>query len=346
MIKDALKTLTLRQNLTAATAETVMNEIMNGQASDIEITAYLVALAVKNESVPEIVGSAQAMIQHALAIESAPDAMDIVGTGGDFSNTFNISTTAAFIVSAAGVPVAKHGNRAASSKSGTADALEALGVKIDLTPAQASAVLQQTGQTFLFARSYHPAMKYVAPIRAALGVRTVFNILGPLTNPSRPQTMLLGVYAKHLLRPLAAVLAQLGVTNALLVRGQDGLDEVTLTTATDVVELRDGVITEFVFDPRAYGFTLTKPANLTGGTPVEKAQITHGILAGELTDAKRDVTLLNAGLALYAARPALGIAGSIAVARQTLASGEAFAQYQAVQTASQAVGQLVRGNQK
>lgn len=338
-IQDALKTLSLRQNLTTSQAEDVMNEIMAGQASDIEIAAYLMGLAVKNESIPEIVGSAQAMIAHSVEIPAELAAMDIVGTGGDMANTFNISTTASFIVAAAGVPVVKHGNRAASSKSGTADALESLGININLNPKAATAVLKATGQTFLFARTYHPAMKYVAQVRHSLGLRTVFNVLGPLTNPTRPQSMLMGVYSKHLLVPLAHVLAQLGVKNAILVTGQDGLDEVTLTTKTDLVILRDYQITTMVFDPAEYGFNYCQLADLRGGEPRDNAAITQAILAGELPGPKTDIVILNAAMALYAAAQVPDIQAGIDRAQTILTSGLALAQLTKLQAATMEVRQ-------
>ncbi|WEV53818.1 anthranilate phosphoribosyltransferase [Leuconostocaceae bacterium ESL0723] len=336
-IQEALKTLTLREDLTADMAEKVMNEIMTGQISDPEISAYLMGLAVKNESIPEITGSAQALLKHSVAIPPEFDAMDIVGTGGDLANTFNISTTASFIVAAAGVPVAKHGNRAASSKSGTADALEALGINIEMDAKQATEVLKDTNQTFLFARTYHPAMKFVAKVRKALGFRTVFNVLGPLINPTRPKTMLMGVYSKHLLVPLAHVLNQLGVDQAILVNGQDGLDEVTLTTATDLAILKDGEVSTATFDPEKYGFNLTTLADLRGGTPAENAQITEQILAQQLPGPKTDIVVINAAMALLAAQKVADIEGGIYLAKEMLSSGKAQAQLEELRKATQGV---------
>lgn len=336
-MSKALNLLSLRQDLSAEVAEDVMNDIMANQVSDLEIAAYLMGLAVKKESVPEIVGSAKAMINHAISLAPEPNAMDIVGTGGDMANTFNISTTASFIVAAAGVPVAKHGNRAASSTSGTADVLEALGVKITLTAEQATQVLHQTGQTFLFARAFHPAMKIVGPIRTALGVRTVFNILGPLTNPTRPQTMLLGVYSKELLVPLAHVLSELGVKRAILIHGQDGLDEVTLTGKTDIVMLRNQQMTSSEFDPITYGFHYAPSDSLRGGTAQENADVTRQILSGDLVGFKTDTVILNAAMALFAAEIRPDLAQSIALARDILSSGKAYQQLVALQRATQAV---------
>nr|WP_223318170.1 anthranilate phosphoribosyltransferase [Leuconostoc mesenteroides] len=253
------------------------------------------------------------------------------------SGTFNISTTASFIVAGAGVPVVKHGNRAASSKSGTADALEALGVTIDLTPEQATDVLANAGQTFLFARSFHPAMKYVGSIRKSLGFRTIFNILGPLTNPTRPRTMLVGVYTKELLVPLANVLSELGVQEAILVHGQDGLDEVTLTTKTDLAILSNGHIREATFDPQDYGFDYVSIESLQGGTPIENAKITEHILAGKITGPMADTAILNAALALFIAKKAQSIDAAIQLARETLINGTALGQLEALRSSSRAV---------
>ncbi|WP_337089699.1 anthranilate phosphoribosyltransferase [Leuconostoc pseudomesenteroides] len=335
-IQKALSKLIKLQDLSSEDAFQVMNDIMDGKVSDPEISAYLMGLAIKKESVSEIVGSAKAMIAHATKIEPAFDAIDIVGTGGDLSGTFNISTTASFIVAAAGVPVVKHGNRAASSKSGTADALEALNVAIDLKPQQATDVLSHAGQTFLFARSYHPAMKYVGSIRKSLGFRTIFNILGPLTNPARPQTMLVGVYSKKLLVPLAKVFSELGVKKAILVHGQDGLDEVTLTTKTDLVVLADGQIKEKTFDPTEYGFNFVSIQTLRGGTPVENAQITRNILSGIISGPMKDVVILNAALALLIAQKAATIDEAIQLAEHILDSGKALRQLELLQQTTKA----------
>lgn len=336
-IKAALRLLSVRQDLSAEMAENVMNEIMAGDVSEPQIAAYLMGLTSKNESVSEITGSAKAMLNQAVNIAPEFDAMDIVGTGGDMSNTFNISTTASFIVAAAGVPIAKHGNRAASSKSGTADVLEALGVTISLTADQATQVLRETGQTFLFARSFHPAMKIVGPIRKNLGIRTVFNVLGPLINPMRPKSMLLGVYSKQLLVPLAHVLIALGVKNAILIHGKDGLDEVTLTDKTDMVVLRNQEITESEFDPITYGFDYVLPEELLGGTPTENAEITQAILSGRLGGAKKEVVILNAAMALFAANICENLQQSITLARSILENGKAYQHLIQLQQATKAV---------
>ncbi|MEX0380792.1 anthranilate phosphoribosyltransferase [Leuconostoc sp. MS02] len=336
-IKAALRLLSVRQDLSAEMAENVMNEIMAGDVSEPQIAAYLMGLTSKNESVSEITGSAKAMLNQAVNIAPEFDAMDIVGTGGDMSNTFNISTTASFIVAAAGVPIAKHGNRAASSKSGTADVLEALGVTISLTADQATQVLRETGQTFLFARSFHPAMKIVGPIRKNLGIRTVFNVLGPLINPMRPKSMLLGVYSKQLLVPLAHVLIALGVKNAILIHGKDGLDEVTLTDKTDMVVLRNQEITESEFDPMTYGFDYVLPEELLGGTPTENAEITQAILSGRLGGAKKEVVILNAAMALFAANICENLQQSITLARSILENGKAYQHLIQLQQATKAV---------
>lgn len=326
MIETALEHLTNNQDLDSKMAQAVIDEMMTGQTSDIQIAAYLAALSTKGESIAEITGSARAMRQHALPITTHRPVMDIVGTGGDQSGTFNISTTTSFVVTAAGVPVAKHGNNAATSKSGAADVLSALGAKIDLQPEQVEKLLHQTDQAFLYARTYHQAMKYVAPVRHGLGIKTIFNILGPLTNPANPQTMLLGAYDKALLVPLARVLHNLGVQHALLVHGQDGLDEVSLSADTDIVELKDGQITEMTLVPEDYGFAKVPLSDLKGGTPSENAEITREILNGNCQDAKRQIVILNAGCALYAANYVDDILAGIQLAQETIDDGRAFEQ--------------------
>ncbi|CAK8053880.1 anthranilate phosphoribosyltransferase [Eupransor demetentiae] len=338
-IQTALKTLSLRQDLSQDLAREVMNDIMSGQVKDPAISAYLMGLAVKNESIPEITGSAQAMLAHTLKIPAEPNAIDIVGTGGDMANTFNISTTASFILAAAGLPVSKHGNRAASSKSGTADALEALGIKIDLSPEEATQLYKKAGQTFLFARTYHPAMKYVAGVRKDLGIRTVFNVLGPLTNPTHPKQMLMGVYSRHLLKPLAQVLKELGMERAILVNGDDGLDEVSLTGKSHLAVLKDGQIEETIFDPADYGFSYCQLSDLAGGTPAENAQITADILTGKITGPKRDIVVLNAALAIYLGQKADSVAAAIKLAQEILDSGAAAEQLNKVRRISQEVSQ-------
>jgi len=338
MITTAIQKLANKEDLTFTEAETVVNEIMSGQTSDIQIASLLTALALKGETIDEIAGAAKAMRAHALAFTPREDVLEIVGTGGDHENSFNISTTTALVVAAAGVPVAKHGNRAASSKSGAADVLEALGVKIDVTPAQSEAILAHAGICFLFAQEYHQAMKYVAPVRKTLGIRTLFNVLGPLANPAGATQQLLGVYDAALVEPLARVLQQLGVANAMVVHGADGLDEVSISGPTQVCELQNGEFTSYEITPEQFGLQQAPIAAIVGGTPAENTQITRDILAGK-AGATRDIVLMNAGCALHIARPELTIAQGVALAAATIDNGQAaakLAEFQAL-TKSEAV---------
>lgn len=322
MIETAIKQVTNKEDLTFDQAQQVMNEIMNGETSDIQIASFLTALSMKHETADEIAGSAKSMRDHAAPFHAGEQVLEIVGTGGDHANTFNISTTSALVIAAAGVPVAKHGNRAASSKSGAADVLESLGVNINLQPHQSEELLQKIGVCFLFAQEYHQAMRFVAPVRKTLGIRTIFNILGPLANPAHATQQLLGVYDESLLKPMALVLNQLGVTDAMIVHGQDGLDEISMSAPTDVVELRHGTMTEYTIDPRKFGFDLCNKQDLVGGTPAQNAQITRDILQGQKS-AKRDVVLLNAGAALHIAKPELSIEDGITLAHQLIDDGKA-----------------------
>lgn len=325
MIEQAIARLALRDDLSFETARTVMDEIMSGKASQIQISAYLTALAVKGETIEEITGSARGMRSHAVSLKSDKDVLEIVGTGGDKSNSFNISTTSALVVSAAGVPVAKHGNRAASSKCGAADVLEALGVNISITPEQSKKLLDEIGICFMFAQKYHTAMKYVAPVRKELGIRTIFNILGPLTNPAGANMQLLGVYDESLLEPMAHVLSNLGVKNAMVVYGQDGLDEISLSAPTSVCEVRGGEFTTYEMFPEEYGLNRCSKDELVGGTPQENAEITKRILQGEKS-AKRDAVVLNSAAALHIANADLSIQQAVKTAQGTIDSGKALAQ--------------------
>ncbi|BAP86640.1 anthranilate phosphoribosyltransferase [Paucilactobacillus hokkaidonensis JCM 18461] len=324
MIETAIKQVTNNEDLTFEQAQQVMNEIMNGETNDIQIASFLTALSMKHETADEIAGSAKSMRDHAAAFNANEQVLEIVGTGGDHANTFNISTTSALVIAAAGVPVAKHGNRAASSKSGAADVLEALGVNINLKPHQSEELLQKIGVCFLFAQEYHQAMRFVAPVRKTLGIRTIFNVLGPLGNPAHATQQLLGVYDESLLEPMAHVLDQLGVTDAMIVHGQDGLDEISMSAPTDVIELRHGQMTKYTIDPRDFGFELCAKADLVGGTPADNAQITRDILAGQ-ANAKRDVVLLNAGAALHIAKPELSLQAGVLLAQQVIDDGSAQA---------------------
>ena len=327
MIKEAIKKVVGKEDLTYDEAYAVMNEIMSGETSAVENAAYLAALSTKSsdmETIAEISGSAAAMREHAERVEHDMDVIDIVGTGGDHSGSINVSTTASFLAAAAGLKVCKHGNRAASSWSGTADCLEALGVNIDQAPEKVREELASVGMAFLFAQRYHQSMKHVGAIRRELGIRTVFNILGPLTNPSRPAYMLLGVYGEHLMRPLARVLPGLGVKRALIVHGMDGMDEISVGAPTLVHEISDGWERSYEIRPEDFGITPAAKEAIRGGKPDENAAVTRGILSGEITDARADVCLLNAGAAIYIGGAASSIADGIAAARQTIADGSAL----------------------
>ena len=327
MIKDAIKKVVNKEDLEYDEAYAVMNEIMSGETSAVENAAYLAALSTKSsgmETIAEISGSAAAMREHAERVEHDMEVIDIVGTGGDHSGSINVSTTASFLAAAAGLKVCKHGNRAASSWSGTADCLEALGVNIDQPPAKVREELSAVGMAFLFAQRYHQSMKHVGAIRRELGIRTVFNILGPLTNPSRPSYMLLGVYGEHLMRPLARVLPGLGVKRALIVHGTDGMDEISVGAPTLIHEISNGWERSYEIRPEDFGITPASKEAIRGGKPDENAAVTRGILSGEITDARADVCLMNAGAAIYIGGAASSIADGIAAARRTIVDGSAL----------------------
>ena len=322
MIKEAIIKLSKKENLTYTEAEEVMNEIMEGKASDVQKSAYLTALSMKGETIDEITASAAGMRAHCIKLLHDMDVLEIVGTGGDGANSFNISTTSSLVIAAAGIPVAKHGNRAASSKSGAADVLEALGVKIDVAPERSTQLLKDIQICFLFAQNYHIAMKYVGPIRKELGFRTVFNILGPLTNPGSPKMQLLGVYDEYLAEPLAQVLINLGVRRGMVVYGQDKLDEISMSAPTSVCEFKDGWFKSYTITPEEFGFERCTKEDLLGGTPEENAEITRAILRGEKGH-KRNAVLMNAGAALYIGGKAESISDGIALAAQIIDSGKA-----------------------
>lgn len=328
MIKEAIQKIVRKGDLSYEEAYTVMNEIMDGKTTPTQNAAFLAALSTKStraETIDEISGCAEAMREHATPVpHPGMKVLEIVGTGGDGSNSFNISTTAAFVIAAAGVKVAKHGNRAASSKSGTADVQEALGANIAQDPKKALEMLEKVGFCFLFAQKYHAAMKYVGGIRKELGFRTVFNILGPLTNPANPDYFLLGVYDGYLVEPVAKVLDKLGVRNALVVYGEDHLDEVSPSTPTQVCELKDGYYRTMTICPEDFGLTRGKKEELVGGTASENAEITKGILTGKLRGTKRNAVLMNAGLALYAAKAVPTMQEGIAKAAEMIDSGKAY----------------------
>lgn len=324
MIKEAIIKLSKKQDLAYAEAEAVMDEIMSGQATPVQMSAYLTALALKGETIDEITASAAGMRAHCIKLLHNLDVLEIVGTGGDGSNSFNISTTSSLVIAAGGVPVAKHGNRAASSKSGAADVLEALGVKLTLTPERSAEILKKINICFLFAQNYHIAMKYVAPIRKELGIRTVFNILGPLSNPAGANMELMGVYDQSLVEPLAQVMANLGVNRGMVVYGQDSLDEISMCAPTSVCEIRDGKFTSYEITPEQFGYERCEKGALTGGTPAENAEITKAILKGEEKGPKRQAVCLNAGAALYIAGKATSIEEGVKLAESLIDSGAAL----------------------
>ena len=329
MIKEAIIKIVTKQDLTFSEAETVMNEIMSGKTTATQNAAFLAALSTKStkaETIDEISGCAVSMRSHATPVEHpGMDVLEIVGTGGDNANTFNISTTSAMVIAAAGVKVAKHGNRAASSQCGTADCLEALGANIHEDPDLCRRLLKEVGFCFMFAQKYHSAMKYVGSIRRELGFRTVFNILGPLTNPAKPEFFLLGVYDEYLVEPVAKVLDSLGVKHALVVYGKDKMDEVSVSAPTTVCELRDGFYRTRTITPEQFGLTRGTKEELTGGTPEQNAQTTRDILAGKITDARRTSVLLNAGCGLYAANAVSSIEEGVKKAVEMIDSGRALA---------------------
>lgn len=324
MIKEAIIKLSKKQDLTYTEAETVMDEIMSGQATPVQMSAYLTALSLKGETIDEITASAAGMRAHCIKLLHDMDVLEIVGTGGDGSNSFNISTTSSLVIAAGGVPVAKHGNRAASSKSGAADVLEELGVKITLTPERSAEILKKINICFLFAQNYHIAMKYVAPIRKELSIRTVFNILGPLSNPAGANMELMGVYDQALVEPLAQVMANLGVNRGMVVYGQDSLDEISMCAPTSVCEIKDGKFTSYEITPEQFGYEKCEKGALTGGTPAENAEITKAILKGEERGPKRQAVCLNAGAAFYIAGKAASIEEGVKLAESLIDSGAAL----------------------
>ena len=334
MIRTAIQLLSQNKDLTKQQAYDCMNEIMAGQASPIQISSYLTALGLKGETIDEITGSAAGMREHCIKLLNDEDVLEIVGTGGDHSQSFNISTTSAFVIAAAGIKVAKHGNRSASSQCGAADVLEALGVRIDVTPEHSAKILKKHDICFLFAQNYHLAMKYVAPVRQELGIRTVFNILGPLTNPAGASMQLMGVYDESLVEPLANVLHNLGVKRAMVVYGQDGLDEISLSSSTKVCEINNGHYMNYIITPEQFGFKRCQKEELVGGSPDENAQITLDILNGK-HNPKRDAVLLNAGAAIYLSGQAQNMHEGITIARQMIDEGKAIHKFKQFMNASQ-----------
>ena len=326
MIKEAIVKIVNKGDLTYDEAYSVMNEIMNGETTPTQNAAFLAALSTKSaraETTDEIAGCAAAMRAHATKVETGMEVFEIVGTGGDNANSFNISTTSAIVAAAGGVKVAKHGNRAASSKSGTADCLEALGVNINQSPEMCVKLLKEAGMCFLFAQKYHSSMKYVGAIRKELGFRTVFNILGPLTNPASPSMQLLGVYDEYLVEPLAQVLVNLGIKRGMVVFGLDKLDEISMSSPTKICEIKDGWFKSYVINPEDFGFSKCAKDELKGGTPSENAQITLEILKGA-KGFKRDAVLMNAGASLYIAGKSESMNDGIKLAASIIDSGKAL----------------------
>ena len=325
MIKEAIVKIVNKQDLSYEEAYAVMNEIMDGSTTATQNAAFLAALSTKSaraETTDEITGCAAAMREHAIPVKTDMELFEIVGTGGDNAQSFNISTTAALVAASGGMKVAKHGNRAASSHCGTADCLEALGVNIYQSPDLCRSLLKEAGICFFFAQKYHSSMKYVGAIRKELGFRTVFNILGPRTNPGSPSMQLLGVSDDYLAEPLARVLIQLGVKRGMVVYGMDKLDEISLSAPTRICEIKDGWFKSYTITPEEFGFSRCQKEDLKGGTPEENARITLSILNGE-KGPKRDAVLLNAGAALYIGRKAQSLKEGTDLAANLIDSGKA-----------------------
>lgn len=324
MIKELLNKITANENLTFDEAKQAIHEIMSGEVSQTMTSAFLTALAMKGETEDEIAGAAEGMRAKALPFNIGGHALDIVGTGGDRSNSFNISTTSAFVAAAAGITIVKHGNRAASSKSGTADCLEALGVKIDCEPEIMKKSLDNNNIAFLFAQKYHSAMRFVGPVRKEIGIRTVFNILGPLTNPGKADRMVLGVFSEEYIEKIANALVKLGVTDAMVVYGTDRLDEISASAETKVAEVRGENITYYTIKPEDFGLERVNKNELLGGSAQENAKITEEILKGNGTKAQNTAVIMNAGACIYAGELGISLADAIKKAKQILMSGKGY----------------------
>ena len=324
MIKQAIGNILLGKDLTLDMTKNVMFEIMNGQTTPAQVGAFLTAMRLKGETIDEITACAMVMREKALRINPGRDVLDIVGTGGDELFSFNISTVSAFVVAAGGVPVAKHGNRSVSSKCGSADVLEALGVNINITAEESQKILNEIDICFMAANLYHSAMKYVAPVRKELGVRTIFNILGPLANPAGANMQLLGVYDENLVEPLARVLSNLGVKRAVVVHGHDGLDEITLTGATTICEVSYGKINSYFITPEQFGLNVCTLKDLAGGSPEENAKIALDILSAKERGAKRDIVLLNSAICLYMANDNITMRECVKKAANIIDGGKAL----------------------
>ena len=326
MIKESILKVSRHEDLTYEEAYATMDEIMSGEASEVQMSAYLTAMSMKGETIDEITASAEAMRAHCVRLLNDEEVLEIVGTGGDGSNTFNISTTSSIVISATGVPVAKHGNRSASSKCGAADVLEELGVNIYIEPEKSLQCLKEINLCFLFAQNYHLAMKYVANVRKELSIRTIFNILGPLTNPAGATMQVLGVYEKELVEPLSEVLKNLGVKSALSVYGLDGMDEISASDKTFVCELKNGETRSYEISPEDFGMEIASKEDLTGGDAKENAQITLSILEGREKGPKRNAVLLNSAAGLYSAGKVKSIKDGVKLAEEIIDSGKALEQ--------------------
>lgn len=335
MIQQTIHKTMNRQDLTYDEALQTMKEIMTGEASPVQMAAFLTALRMKGETITEITACAEGMRHVGTHLQPDGEVLEIVGTGGDEVGTFNISTTAAFVIAAAGIPVAKHGNRSVSSKSGAADILEKLGVNLMLEPEQAKRVLDETDMVFLFAQKYHTAMKNVGPVRKEMGERTVFNILGPLTNPANATRQLLGVYDEDLVEKLAEVLMNLGVTRGMAVHGSDGLDEITVTGPTHCCEIRDGKLSSFDISPEQFGLKTSPLQDIIGGSPEENAQIAKDILSGKEQGAKRDIVILNAGMGIYLGSDDISMEDAVKKAAEMIDNGSAYEKMQSFVKATQ-----------
>lgn len=325
MIQQAIYKLLNKENLSLDMTKEVMDEIMSGNATNAQIASFITAIRMKGETIDEITACAMIMRKFGLKLQHEGDVLDIVGTGGDEAFTFNISTVSSILISAAGIPVAKHGNRSVSSKCGSADVLEALGVKIDIPVEKSEKLLKEIGICFLFAPIYHSSMKYAGPVRRELGVRTIFNILGPLSSPANANLQLLGVYDENLVEPMARVLANLGVKRAMVVHGHDGLDEVSLSAKSTVCEVNNGQVNSFFLDPHQFGFEYCKPEDLVGGDPTMNADIARRILSGE-KGPKRDIVLLNSAVCLYMSYNNITLRECVKLAAETIDSGKAMEQ--------------------
>jgi anthranilate phosphoribosyltransferase len=336
MIKEAIHMLVDNISLTETETEGCMKEIMEGKATDAQIGAFLTALRIKGETVEEIAGAAKVMRAKSASIRAPEGVLDTCGTGGDMAHTFNISTTTAFVVAGAGIPVAKHGNRSVSSRSGSADVLEALGIRIDLSPDKVEKCLFDTGFGFLFAPLFHPAMKYAIGPRRELGIRTIFNILGPITNPANAKRQILGVFSDKLTEPLARVLGNLGAIDAIVVHGEDGLDEVTISGKTRVSRCKDGEVTNFYIGPEDFGIWENKIEHVRGGGNEENAAITLSILNGE-KGPRRDIVLMNSAVAIIAAGKTEDFEEALGMAEDSIDSGMALKKLEEVKRISNAI---------